>query len=125
MTEGKSSAAGGGPPVSLEMGVIGNCSIGALVDVRARIVWYCMPRLDGDPVFQALLDSPDGVGHDGVFAIELEGITHSEQAYDTSTAVLRTRLFDAAGQGNFPQTYSIVGIINGAMRLSRRRDDLV
>jgi hypothetical protein len=24
------------------------------------------------------------------------------------------------GWGNFPQTYSMVGIINGAMRLSRR-----
>jgi len=27
--------------------------------------------------------------------------------------------------GNFPQTYSLVGIINGAMRLSRRWEDLV
>ena len=97
MTEGKSSASGADPPVSLELGVIGNCSIGALIDVRARIVWCCMPRLDGDPVFQALLNSPDGIGHDGTFAIELEGVAHSEQSYDTGTAVLRTRLFDAAG----------------------------
>ncbi len=27
--------------------------------------------------------------------------------------------------GNFPQTYSMVGIINGAMRLSRPWDDVV
>ncbi len=99
MTDGKSSANGGNPPASLELGVVGNCSIGALIDVRARIVWCCMPRLDGDPVFQALLDSPAGVDLDGTFAIELEDIAFSEQAYDPGTAVLRTRLFDAAGQG--------------------------
>jgi hypothetical protein len=87
------------PPVSLELGVVGNCAIGALVDLRARIVWCCMPRFDGDPVFHALLDSPDGIGHDGAFAIELEGTTRSEQFYDAGTAVLRTRLFDAGGQG--------------------------
>ena len=27
--------------------------------------------------------------------------------------------------GNFPQTYSMVGIINGAVRLSRPWDDMV
>ena len=27
--------------------------------------------------------------------------------------------------GNFPQTYSMVGVINGAMRLSRPWDDVV
>jgi GH15 family glucan-1,4-alpha-glucosidase/uncharacterized integral membrane protein len=99
MTDGKSSAAGGISPVSLEMGVVGNCSIGALIDARARIVWCCMPRFDGDPVFHSLLDSPQGIGLDGTWSIELEGIAHSEQSYDPGTAVLRTRLFDGAGQG--------------------------
>src|SRR5436853_210254 len=94
MSDGKSSVSGGEAPVSLNLGVIGNCAIGALVDARARIVWCCMPRFDGDPVFYSLLDSAEGVGHDGTFAIELEGITHSEQFYDSGTAVLRTRVFD-------------------------------
>ena len=31
--------------------------IAALVDRRARIVWSCFPRFDGDPVFSALLDA--------------------------------------------------------------------
>lgn len=36
---------------SLDLGLIGNCRIGALVDERGEIVWSCMPRFDGDPLF--------------------------------------------------------------------------
>jgi hypothetical protein len=54
---------------------------------------------DGDPIFHALLDSAQGLPQDGTLAIELEGYARSEQAYDPGTAVLRTRLFDAAGEG--------------------------
>ena len=39
--------------MSLELGVIGNCEIAALVDESARIVWACLPRLDGDPFVDA------------------------------------------------------------------------
>ena len=85
------------PAVSLQLGLIGNCAISALVDARGRIVWCCLPRVDGDPVFHALLDSPDGAPADGSFAIEIEDCVHSEQAYDEGTAILRTRLFNAQG----------------------------
>ena len=44
-------------PASLDLALIGNCAISALVDREARVVWCCMPRFDGDPVFHALLDS--------------------------------------------------------------------
>ncbi|MFX5808891.1 hypothetical protein ABTE39_19325, partial [Acinetobacter baumannii] len=44
---------------SLELGVIGNCAFSALVDKMGRIVWCCLPRFDGDPVFNALLDPTD------------------------------------------------------------------
>lgn len=77
--------------------MVGNCSISALIDDRARIVWCCMPRFDGDPLFHALLDSAQGIGHEGTFAIELEGCASSHQQYDGGSAVLRTRLFDADG----------------------------
>jgi len=40
---------------SLELGLIGNCRIGALIDERGEIVWSCLPRFDGDPVFCSLL----------------------------------------------------------------------
>jgi GH15 family glucan-1,4-alpha-glucosidase len=84
-------------PVSLNLGMVGNCAISALIDAQARVVWACMPRFDGDPVFHALLDSPDDIGKEGSFQIVLENFTHSEQAYDHGTAVLRTRMHDAQG----------------------------
>ena len=55
------------PPAdpSLAMGVIGNCAFSALIDARARIVWCCLPRFDGDPVFNALLQPGMGKTEDG------------------------------------------------------------
>ena len=96
------------PPAepSLAMGVIGNCAFSALVDVRGRVVWCCLPRFDGDPVFNALLQpepaagSPEKPGSQpGSFSIEIEDFSESKQWYDPNTAVLRTQLFDKAGQG--------------------------
>lgn len=81
---------------SLALGAIGNCAVSALIDTRAAIVWSCMPRPDGDPVFHALLGGDDA--QRGLFAIELEDLAHCEQAYEPNTAVLRTRLVDAQGQ---------------------------
>ncbi len=84
---------------SLDLALIGNCTISALVDRAGAIVWCCMPRFDADPVFHALLDSGGGLGEQGIFTIELEGVARSTQAYDPGTAVLRTQLFDGAGEG--------------------------
>lgn len=81
----------------LELGIIGNCSFSALVDRRGRVVWCCLPRFDGDPVFHALLGAPEDAPDDGVFAIELEDLKDSEQEYEPNTAVLRTRLHGAHG----------------------------
>jgi GH15 family glucan-1,4-alpha-glucosidase len=83
-------------PSSLNLGVIGNCAYSALVDERGRIVWCCLPRFDGDPVFNALLDpSEAGSG----WSFEIEDFDRSEQDYKPNTAILRTRLFDIQGQG--------------------------
>ncbi len=80
---------------SLNLGVIGNCAFSALIDSQARVVWCCLPRFDGDPVFNALVDVGDNASS---FAIEIENFSHSTQAYQPNTAILRTQLFDAAGQ---------------------------
>jgi hypothetical protein len=37
-------------PASLDLALIGNCAISALVDRQGGIVWCCMPRFDGDPI---------------------------------------------------------------------------
>jgi GH15 family glucan-1,4-alpha-glucosidase len=79
---------------SLNLGVIGNCAYSALVDRYARIVWCCLPRFDGDPVFNALVDPSEQAG---VWSIEIDSFSHSEQSYEPNTAILRTRLFDTRG----------------------------
>ena len=80
---------------SLNLGVIGNCAFSALVDDRARIVWSCLPRFDGDPVFNALLDTS---ADSACFAIEIEDFAQSQQWYEPNTAILHTLLIDGAGQ---------------------------
>jgi GH15 family glucan-1,4-alpha-glucosidase len=87
-------------PASLALGVVGNCAASALIDTQARMVWSCVPRFDGDPVFHALLggDATAEAMFDGAFSIELEDFARSEQSYVPNTAVLRTRLFDTQGQ---------------------------
>lgn len=89
------------PTASLELAVIGNCNIAALIDRRARLVFACFPRLDGDPVFNWLLNSPPGQSQKaetGLWDIELEGFARSEQDYVRNSAILRTVLYDQKGQ---------------------------
>ncbi|WP_243370521.1 glycoside hydrolase family 15 protein [Microvirga solisilvae] len=85
---------------SLDLAVIGNCMISALVDRRAQIVWSCFPRFDGDPIFSTLLDSPEGqtdAEQKGVFAIDMVGMVSCEQSYIENTAVLVSRMTDSYG----------------------------
>jgi pentatricopeptide repeat protein len=84
---------------NLELALIGNCTIGALVSRQAEIVWCCMPRFDGDPVFCSLLKDDSADSMTGVFAIDLEDFSHSEQVYEKNTAVLITTLYDTHGNG--------------------------
>jgi GH15 family glucan-1,4-alpha-glucosidase len=81
---------------NLNLGVLGNCAYSALVDARGRIVWCCLPRFDGDPVFNALLDD---TAAGSLWAFEVENFARSEQNYEPNTAILKTRLFDVRGQG--------------------------
>ncbi|MEO3433356.1 glycoside hydrolase family 15 protein [Inquilinus sp. CAU 1745] len=89
-------------PPSLELAPIGNCSIAALVDADARILWSCFPRLDGDPVFCAMMNGLEGGAapeEDGGFAdILIDDFERSEQHYRRNSAVLVTTLHDAHGQ---------------------------
>ncbi len=84
---------------SLDLALIGNCAISALIDRQAAIVWCCMPRFDGDPVFHALLGSDEAEPDAGSLRVELEGLVRTEQTYEHGTAIVRTRLFDGAGHG--------------------------
>ena len=98
---------------TLDLGVIGNGSVCALIDPHARVVWCCVPQFDGEPAFCALLDPrpPDA----GFWSIELEGCVRAEQSYKSNSAVLSTRLTDSRG--------GVVEILDFAPRF--KRDDAV
>lgn len=81
----------------MDLGLIGNCSVAALIDRDATINWFCLPRFDGDPVFHSLLGSGTGDPDDGAFRIEVEGLKHTEQEYLPNTPVLRTTLYAESG----------------------------
>lgn len=83
---------------NLDYGVIGNCNVSALVSKNADIVWYCLPRFDGDPVFCSLLnDYENQEDPQGIFSVKLTDFSHSHQFYQPNTAVLVTQLFDDHG----------------------------
>lgn len=81
----------------MDLGMIGNCAVAALIDPKGAINWFCLPRFDGDPVFHGLLGPGPGDPADGTFAIELDGPHEAKQAYVENTAILRTVLTGESG----------------------------
>jgi GH15 family glucan-1,4-alpha-glucosidase len=79
----------------LDLAVIGNCRTAALVDPTARLVWWCFPRFDADPVFSRLLAGDEEKGFSDVV---LDGMTHYESDYERNSAIVSTVLSD--GRGN-------------------------
>ncbi|MBU5639013.1 glycoside hydrolase family 15 protein [Geomonas sp. Red69] len=82
---------------SLDLALIGNCQVGALIDTQAEIVWYCLPRFDGDPVFCSLLQEHELGEGLGYCSIELVDQVASEQDYLANSAVLVTQMTDSRG----------------------------
>lgn len=76
---------------TLELGIIGNGTVAALVDPNASIQWLCLPRFDGEPVFNRL------IGGDGAFKIVLADQVSAQQTYVRNTAVIETVLTAADG----------------------------
>ncbi|AHE56226.1 glycoside hydrolase family 15 protein [Sphingomonas sanxanigenens] len=79
---------------NLDLWPIGNCQVSALVDSAGSFVWGCVPRVDGDPLFSALLGNTQ---EKGIWSIELDGGTAVSQSYRRNTPILVTRHSDAAG----------------------------
>jgi GH15 family glucan-1,4-alpha-glucosidase len=84
---------------SLDLALVGNGAIGALIDTGGTVVWCCLPRFDGDPVFGSLLGGDSRPDRAGIFAIELVGAERIEQQYVTDTPILVTRCYDKRGGG--------------------------
>jgi GH15 family glucan-1,4-alpha-glucosidase len=81
---------------TLDLAAIGNCQVAALLDARARMVWACFPRFDGDPAFCSLLAGTDEPAA-GYYDVEIADFARAEQHYTTNTAILETTLYDTRG----------------------------
>ena len=107
----------------LDLGVIGNCQISALIDERGTVVWSCMPQLDSDPVFCSLLRAEDDTEAPGFFEIELLDLVRSEREYLSNTAILKTTLYDSHGGAvaitDFAPRYDYLGRLFKPMMLLR------
>jgi GH15 family glucan-1,4-alpha-glucosidase len=68
------------------MGIIGNCSYIAYIDIHGHVQWMCMPRFDSSFVFGRLLDKNKG----GEFSVTPVGEYSSRQYYIVNTNVLCT-----------------------------------
>ena len=78
----------------LDLALIGNCQTAALVDRRGRIVWWCFPRFDSDPVFSRLLAGDE---EKGFCEVALADLVEVKTQYLRNTAVVETILIDARG----------------------------
>jgi len=74
----------------LELWPIGNCQVSALIDREGAVVWSCVPRVDGDPVFCSLLNGTNREA--GIWRFELVGQVSATQEYIRNTPILVTRL---------------------------------
>jgi GH15 family glucan-1,4-alpha-glucosidase len=78
----------------LDLAVIGNGRTAALVDPTARIVWWCFPRFDADPIFCRLLSGSEDKGFADVVLDRMVGY---QSSYQRNTAVVSTVLTDEHG----------------------------
>lgn len=110
---------------NLDLAVIGNGAIASLVDRDGRHVWCCWPRLDGDPVFHALLGGP---AEQGEMHVELVGQVEATQAYLPNTAILETILRDDQGNAlrvlDFCPRFRLYGRVFHPYMLMRRLEPL-
>jgi len=80
----------------LDLAPIGNCAVASLIDPRGRHVWFGFPRLDSDPVFNALVNGDDPPA--GFMDIVVDGYESSRQSYIRNTAILETILRTKTGE---------------------------
>ena len=78
----------------LDLAVIGNCHTAALLEPTSRIVWWCYPRFDGDPIFSRLLAGDE---EKGFCDVVLENMMGFSSSYERNTAIVSTVLTDAQG----------------------------
>ena len=58
----------------LDLAVIGNGRTAALVEPSARLVWWCYPRFDSDPIFSRLIAGKEEKGFADVVLDDLADV---------------------------------------------------
>ncbi len=79
---------------NLDLALIGNSCAAAFVDRNARIVWWCFPYFDSDPVFSRLLAGDE---EKGFCDVVLAGLAETDSHYVRNTAIVETLLTDSQG----------------------------
>ena len=98
----------------LDLGLIGNSRTSALIDRQARIVWWCYPHFDSNPMCCSLLRpvpsdaAPETFGFTDVLFPDSHTV---RQVYQRNSAILQTRMEDGAG--------NLIDIIDFAPRFYR------
>jgi GH15 family glucan-1,4-alpha-glucosidase len=114
---------------SLDLGVIGNAAVAALIDSSAKLVWMCAPRMDGDPVFCRLLKGEGREGTGGEWSITIDDCVATEQSYVRNTAILETILSDKDGNRlrirDFAPRYKRAGRIFRPVAITRIIEPIV
>ncbi|HKJ20373.1 MAG: glycoside hydrolase family 15 protein [Gammaproteobacteria bacterium] len=113
---------------NLNLGLVGNGQISALIDDKATVVWSCLPQFDADPTFCRLLRDDAEKDLPGFFEVEVLDYSHSEQEYITNTAILQTTLYDSNGGAvrvtDLAPRYEYVGRVFNPNMLLRRVEPL-
>src|SRR5688572_17351845 len=78
----------------LDLAIIGNGRTAALVDPTGRLVWWCYPGFDGDPIFCRLVAGDEEKGFSDVVLDEM--VSHQSE-YQRNTATVITTLTDSRG----------------------------
>jgi len=73
----------------VDLAVVGNGRIAALVNRRAELVWWCFPRFDSDPVFCRLIAGDE---EKGFCDVVLDRQVHATSEYERNTAIVVTIL---------------------------------
>ena len=78
----------------LDLAIIGNGRTAALVEPGSKLVWWCYPRFDGDPIFCRLISGQEEKGFSDVV---LDDLANVESHYVRNTATVVTTLTDSKG----------------------------
>jgi len=76
----------------LDLAIIGNCRTAALVNPMSRLVWWCFPLFDADPLFSRLVAGDEEKGFSDVV---LDNLADYQSEYVRNSALVSTVLTDA------------------------------